>query len=275
MQTNPIMAEDLGNACAGLGDTDLSELREIARIYDEASGLIIKISGWVGDKADSVLKKIPETWKHGIDVAADLALRVSYATAATTQPDDDSNGLINRWLTKTKGEKWHKIASSISGAIGGAFGLFTTVGDLAATTTLAMRSIQQVATSYGEDITDEQVRLDCLAVFGFGGPLTDDDEVETGLYAVRMTLTGKTISELLKQVLPRFGVVVGEKLLTQATPILGAAAGATLNPVFVGYYQKMAHVHFRLRQLEKRNDPDQLRACLERIMQMRRSKTRR
>lgn len=64
--------------------------------------------------------------------------------------------------------------------------------------------------------------------------------------------------------------MVSEKVLAQATPMLGAAAGGIINSVFVGYYQTMAHVHFRLRRLEGEHDKEQVRAFFERIFRARR-----
>jgi hypothetical protein len=261
---------DLGNACSGFSDEEIEELRSIAQINADASGLVIKLSGWIGDRAENILKKLPEDWREHMNEAADLALRVSYTAAEATQADVTSETLVNRMLSKATGERWHKIAAAVSGVIGGAGGLATVAADLATTTTLTMRSIQEIAASYGEDIRNEEVRLNCLAVFGYGGPLTEDDEVETGLIATRLTLTGATLSEMVKRVLPRFGIIVSEKVLAQAAPVLGAAAGATINPIFVGYYQQMAHVHFRLRRLEAQHDQDQVRACYDRVMKARR-----
>lgn len=265
---------DLGNACSGFSDAEIDELKAIAKVYDEASGIIIKLSAWIGDRAENILSKFPGDWHKYVNDVADFALRTSYAAAEATQPADQGEGFINNLLRMAEGERWHKVASSVSGAIGGLGGLATVGADLAATTVLAMRSIQQVAAGYGESISDEEVRLNCLAVFGFGGPLSEDDEVETGLYATRMTLTGKSLAEMLKRVLPRFGIVVSEKLLAQAAPLIGAAAGATINPVFVGYYQQMAHVHFRLRRIEADHDKEQVRACFERVMKSRRARSK-
>ena len=78
---------------------------------------------------------------------------------------------------------------------------------------------------------------------------------------------------MLAAILPRLSIVVSNKALAQATPILGAVAGAAINPTFTGYYQTMAHVHFRLRRLERDNDADQLLACFERVLRARRAKT--
>lgn len=269
------MAENsYGNDCSAFSDLEIEELKAIAKIYVDASGIVIKTSAWIGNKAEVITKLMPDGLQNYIGYIADYALRGSYTAAEKTQSDPVSTNLINRILKRAEGEKWHKIASAVSGAAGGLGGITTVAADLIATTTLAMRSIQQVAASYGEDITDEEVRLNCLAVFGLGGPLAEDDEVETVLYAARMTLTGNSLAEMLKLVLPRFGVVVGEKIMAQSVPFLGAAAGAIINPVFVGYYQQMAHVHFRLRRLEQHHDPDEIRACFERIMKARRKRTR-
>ncbi|MFC3174995.1 EcsC family protein [Novosphingobium bradum] len=262
---------DYGNACSGFDDVQMAELIGIATTYREAGGLVVKISNLLGNKVEDVLAKVPEGMRHVIDDASDLALRGAYLAASATQADEASDTYLNRALNYFRGERWHKVASGVSGAIGGAGGLATTAADLAATTTLIMRSIQQIAAGYGEDIATEEVRLQCLAVFGFGGPLTEDDDVETGLYGVRIALaTGRTLEAALKLIVPRFGMMVSEKVLAQAAPILGAVAGATINPIFTAYYQDMAHVHFRLRRLEGQHDPEQVRACFERIVRSQR-----
>lgn len=265
---------ELGNACSGFSDAEIDELKEIAKVYAEASGFVIKLSSWVGDQAENILKKLPDGWHEYMNEAADVALRASYAAAEATQAGDDDSSFLNRMLGKAQGERWHKIAASFSGAVGGFGGLATIAVDLTATTTLALRSIQQVAASYGEDISDEEVRMNCLAVFGFGGPLSEDDEVETGLFATRLSLTGASLSAMIRRILPRFGMVVSEKVLAQAAPVLGSLAGATINPIFVGYYQQMAHVHFRLRRLEAKHDREQVGACFERVLKVRRGKSK-
>lgn len=258
---------DYGNACTGFDATELAELQDIAKTYREAGGLIIKLTGLLGNKVEDALKMVPDGWQAGVEQAADFALRSAYLAASSTQHDESSDSYLNRGLAMMSGERWHKIASSLSGAIGGAGGLATTGADLAATTILIIRSLQEIAAGYGEDIESEEVRMACLAVFGFGGPLTEDDDVETGLIGARIALAGRaTLEGILKVVLPRFGVVASEKVLAQAVPILGAVVGATINPLFTNYYQQMGHVQFRLRKLEKSHDPAQVNACFSRIV---------
>ncbi len=256
---------DLGNACNSFGALELQELSDVAEKYAEASGLVIKLASWAGDKAHGLMAKAPPEWQNRIEDAADLALRASYAAAFATQADAASESYLNRAMSWAQGERWHKIAAGVSGAIGGVGGIATTLVDLPVTTTLILRSVQEIAAGYGEDTSAEAVRVQCLAVFGFGGPLADDDEAETGLFASRMAMSGVALAEMMRLILPRFGVVVSEKVLAQLTPILGAAAGAVINSVFTGYYQTMAHVHFRLLRLERTHDGAEVRACFERI----------
>jgi hypothetical protein len=262
------MADDtLGNACSAFSAEEIQELRSIARSYLEAGGVVEKIAAWAGQHVSKLFGLVPEGWHDQMNHAADLALRLSYAAAETTQPTADPETWVNRAKGMLSGERSHRIATAVSGAIGGVGGLATTAGDMVVTTTLILRSIQQIAIEYGEDITDEEVRLQCLGVFGFGGPLTEDDGVETGLYSIRLALRQKVLVEVVKAVLPRFGIVMSEKALAQAAPILGAVAGAAINPTFTSYYQQMAHVHFRLRKLEKSHPADEVSACFERIVQ--------
>jgi hypothetical protein len=256
---------DYGNACSGFNADETAELRSIAELYRDAGGTIIKLTEKVGGVVEEYLKKLPEGWQQTVEDFADHALQAAYGAAATTHASEDGDGYFNRVLASFTGEGWHKLAAGVSGLVGGAGGLASTLADVAATTTLIMRSIQQIAASHGEDIESQDVRLRCLEVFGFGGPLAEDDEVETGLFSARLALRGKTVEAVIRTILPRFGLVVSEKILAQAAPIFGAVTGAAINTAFAGYYQQMAHVQFRLGKLEKLHDPDQVRACFERV----------
>ena len=57
------------------------------------------------------------------------------------------------------------------------------------------------------------------------------------------------MQNLIAQVAPKLGIVLGQKLAAQAVPVLGAVAGAATNYVYSGYYREMARVHFSLRRL--------------------------
>jgi len=129
---------------------------------------------------------------------------------------------------------------AISGAIGGLGGLPTALMELPVATTVIFRAVQGVAAEYGEDPMSQETRLECLAVFGAGGPGAGDDGVDTSFFGARLGLTGAAVHGLLGKVAPRFATVLSQKLASQAVPILGAAAGAGTNYAFTDYYLRHA-----------------------------------
>jgi hypothetical protein len=266
MTTGAVEAAWGSNSCAALGPADRDELTAVSHQYHDAHGLFIKLIGWAGEKAESAIQQLPAGWQDRIGEASHAALKTAYAAALYSQPDCDADGLWHRATRWSQGERWHLAATAASGAIGGLGGIATALADLPVATTLILRSVQQIAAEHGEDVADPQVRAQCLAVFAMGGPLPEDDAGPAGLWATRLALTGKTVAEMLVAVAPRFGVAVSQKALAQATPLIGAAVGAAVNPLFTRYYQQMAHVHFRLRRIERRHDADQVRSCLEQIV---------
>ena len=63
----------------------------------------------------------------------------------------------------------------------------------------------------------------------------------------------------------RFGVVISEEVAAKAVPVVGAAAGATINVLFLDHFQAMARGHFIVKRLEARHGPDRVRAAYESI----------
>jgi hypothetical protein len=114
-------------------------------------------------------------------------------------------------------------------------------------------------------------RLACIEVFALGGRSSQDDYAETGYYAVRAVLAsqvgevlrhlaegtfGRTaaspVTRLISSVAARFGVVVSEKVMATAIPVVGAAGGALINNMFIDHFQKAAQGHFIIRRLERK-----------------------
>ncbi len=58
---------------------------------------------------------------------------------------------------------------------------------------------------------------------------------------------------MLAAAAPKLAAVLGQKVMAQAVPVLGAVAGAGLNAAFLGYYREMAHVRFGLLRLAERH----------------------
>ena len=204
-----------------------------------ANGVLMKAINFVGGQVEDGLKMLPAGARAQIDVAARRALEASYDAASRSRS------------TYAGSDAMQKALGAVSGALGGLGGLPTALAELPIATTLIFRAVQGVASQYGEDPTSAETRLECLAVFGSGGPGASDDGVDTSFFGARIGLTGAAVHGLLGKVAPRFATVLTQKLASQAVPILGAAAGAGTNYAFTDYYVQMAHVHFGLRKLTR------------------------
>lgn len=220
----------------------------LARRYVGARGPVISAAEYVGRRAQALRGLAPGAEASAaLEDLAGRALDFAYRTAARSHGGAEAPG----WLSRVSGPRFHRLATTAAGAIGGSAGLGSALAELPLTTTAMLRSIQEVAAAHGEDLRDPETRLECLAVFGQGGPLPSDDEIEAGFFAARLGLTRFAAGPVLRRVAPRFGLVVGEKLAAQATPAFGAVAGAVFNHAFTAYYQEMAEVRFGLRGLER------------------------
>lgn len=175
--------EDLGNACAGLDVDTLAELRAVARLAADADGLVMKLAGMAGGAVGSLMERLPDGIRARLGELTEAALRESYRVAFRTH-GENGEGLAGR----ASGPVWHRAATALTGAVGGLGGIATTFAELPVTTTLILRSIQEVARGQGEDLTNPEVRAACIAVFGLGGRGRADDDADTGLIAARLAL---------------------------------------------------------------------------------------
>ena len=204
-----------------------------------ANGVLMKAVNFVGGQVEDGLKMLPKGARSQIDLAARRALEASYDAASRTRKSYGGS------------DRMHKVLSAVSGGLGGLGGLPTALLELPLATTVIFRAVQGVAAQYGEDPSSVETRLECLAVFGAGGPTDSDDGIDTAFFSARVGLTGAAVHGLLSKVAPRFATVLSQKLASQAVPVLGAAAGAGTNYAFTDYYVSMAHVHFGLRKLAR------------------------
>ncbi|GAB4384796.1 EcsC family protein [Albidovulum sp.] len=151
------------------------------------------------------------------------------------------------------GEWGHRAAALVGGAVGGAGGLATAVVELPATVALYLHAMQKVAAEYGFDPRDAEVRLDCIAIFGAGGPGSGDDGVNSGFLGSRLAVNGATLRAVAARAAPILAAVLGRKLAAQVVPVLGGAAGAGINLAYLAYYRDLAHVRFGLKRLAARH----------------------
>lgn len=239
---------------------DLDDLR-YAKSLLENPGLAAKISNLLGAPIEKGFELLPAKWsdvvqnvtKESLQKALDFAL-----VSMSDRPKSASSDLT------------HKVLVAATGAGGGAFGLPALAIELPISTTIMFRSIADVARSEGEGIKELETKLACLEVFALGGQTRSDDATETGYFTVRAALA-KTVSEaaeyiaekgMIKQgasvlvkfinaVAARFGIVVSEKVVAQAIPLIGAAGGAVINAIFIDHFQGIARGHFIVRRLER------------------------
>ncbi|MCO4848122.1 MAG: EcsC family protein [Yoonia sp.] len=222
-----------------LDDDAVAAIAELVLRQRRANGVLMTAINFVGGQVEDGLKMLPKGARAQIDVAARRALEASYDAASRSR------------TTYAGSDTLHKALGAISGALGGLGGLPTALAELPIATTVIFRAVQGVAARYGEDPLSVETRVECLAVFGSGGPGTADDGVDTSFFGARIGLTGAAVHGIIGKVAPRFATVLTQKLASQAVPILGAAAGAGTNYAFTDYYVQMAHVHFGLRKLAR------------------------
>jgi len=225
-----------------LTDAARADIADLAMRQRKANGLLMSAINFVGSQVEDGLKLLPASVRDQIDDLARAALHQSFDLASKSRTGRGRS---------IGSDRVHKILGTLSGALGGFGGLPTALAELPVTTTVIFRAVHHVAVEYGEAPDAEATKMECLAVFGAGGPGMDDDGVDTAFIGARLSISGAAVNGLISKVAPRFAAVLSQKLATQAVPILGAAAGAGTNYAFVDYYVSMAHVHFGLRRLAR------------------------
>jgi len=229
---------------------DIAALVERQR---RARSLLMQVVSFAGGQVEDMMKMVPKGVRGRLDAAARQALERSYEVASQTGG-------------RLEGDRANKIFATISGALGGLGGLPTALAELPVATTVIFRAVQGVAAQNGEDPLSVETRLECLRVFGSGGPGEEDDGIDTTFLGARVSLTGPAVHRLIATVAPRFATVLGQKLASQAVPVLGAAAGAGTNFAFTGYFVEMAHVHFGLRRLGRSHGEAQVLEEFHRVL---------
>jgi len=116
------------------------------------------------------------------------------------------------------------------------------------------------------------------------GRVPGDNVSESGYFAIRGLLarsvseaaryvasrgvideTAPALIKLLSQIASRFGLVISNKFIAQATPALGAFGGAAINLAFIDHFQSLAKGHFTVRRLERKYGQEHVRAEYQRI----------
>lgn len=216
------------------------QIARLARRHVEAGGLGMEIMSMVGNSAENLIERLPAFVRNRLDRMTRIALSRAFSAASGS-----------RRMMRDRGDLFNRMASTVSGAAGGAAGLPGAVVELPFTVTLLLRAMLDIAAEHGLDPESEEVRKECLRIFAAAGPMEEDDGTDLGLLAARMTVTGQTVQGLISKVAPRLSVSLGQKLAAQSAPVFGAVVGASINFTFARYYQEIARVHFGLLRLSR------------------------
>lgn len=214
------------------------ELDALALRYQTASGLGINLLNSIGGQVENLLDKLPGPVRNQLGEATGQALHLAMQAAKQS-----------RRVVPGQSARVNRLISTAMGAAGGAAGLPGALVELPATTAFLLRTIQDAAACEGFDPNADSVMFDCLRVFASSGPLARDDGAETAFISLRLSLSGQALGQMISTVAPRLATAMGHKLAAQSVPILGAAAGATANYVYSGYYHEVGRIHFALRRL--------------------------
>jgi EcsC protein family len=261
-----------------LSDADLAALSAAVRRL-ERPGFAGRLAGLAGQPAGLVARALPGPAAAVVARVAERALERALEVALFS--------LRDRWFAGRRlggGRVMHSTLASVSGAVGGAFGLGALAIELPVSTTIMLRAIAAIARDEGEDLTDPQIGLACLEVFAFGGPKGDGEDAEGGYFAVRALLArglaeaadiivdkgalrgGSAVAvRMLAPIVSRFGAIVSEKIAAQAVAVVGAVGGAALNLAFIEHFQELARGHFTVRRLERAYGAEPVRVEYDRL----------
>ena len=250
------------NLGSGLSAQEITDLQTAKNLLENPS-VAARITHLLGTPLEKGLKALPASVQKRVASVTETALKRALSVAVFTMENTPGSKASNHL---------HMGAAALLGVVGGAGGLAALSLELPVSTTVIIRSIMDIARSEGEDISSIDTQLACLEVFALGGSTGDDDEAETGYFAVRAAMA-KTISDaaahlatsglstetapalvrLIVQIGERFSIQVTPKAAAQMIPGIGAIGGAAVNTAFTDHFQSVARGHFMMRRLIKKH----------------------
>ena len=268
-------------------------LREAKAFLDNPS-LLIKIANVLGVPLEKAQKLLPENQQKMIAKATTKALETALEAALRTSTPAGpaaSRAFDEQVRSSTMKNHLHTAGSAISGAIGGFFGPISMIVELPLSTTIILRSITETARDFGFDLDDPKVKAECLFVFTLGSKESDaDDEMNSAYLASRVGFaasvrnaasyiaansirdilsglerhTAPLLAKFLSQIAARFNIVITQKAMMEAVPVLGAAGGMAINSAFADYFGRAARYHFGILALEKKYGEEKTRELYQR-----------
>jgi len=254
-----VSAYAAGTDTGGLSAADYALLRG-AVFKLEHTSFATRLSEALGKQINRVGKLVPAEIGEAVERTTEAAIKTALGAALRTLGP------------RSAGERrlLHKAVATLSGAVGGAFGLASLPVELPFSTVVMLRAIAAIAQAQGENHAAPETAFACLQVFALGIGRRNEQGLESGYFAVRSILA-KSVTEaarfvvergfaeegapvilrLVSQIATRFGFVVSQKIAAQAVPIIGAAGGGAVNYAFIDHFQTIAQGHFAVRRLER------------------------
>lgn len=251
--------QDFSLVVAALNDTDRALL---AGAYEslEHPGLASRLGSIVGSPIEIGFHLLPRQWYRRLHTLNERIILTALSSVIST---------LDKKPSVQASAGYHKALSFATGGVSGLFGLPALLVELPITTTLMLRSIADIAQSYGEDLSQTEPRLACLQVFALSGRTHDDDATESGYYGVRLAMSislfnasdrilkhgleqSPVMIKMVSFIAQRFGVQVQQKAAAKMVPVVGAVSSAVINVIFMQHFQQIAHAHFAIRSLERK-----------------------
>lgn len=256
-----------------ISDSDKEFIRNAAEFFENPS-FLLKMANMFGLPLQKLTEALPESASGIVDAALKEALRIAVGTVGGSAANAT---LEDAYAASGWTGLWHRVAATVTGGVGGAFGIAGLAIELPVTTGIIFRSIATTAQEFGENISTPEVRLECLTVLAYGGPGKSDDAMDASYLSTRLAMTALVLEaaafaarpgaqaiadaiatgtapsliRLIAAVSSRFGIIVTEKFLAQSLPVIGIVTGATINNAFAGHFNTAARYHFGIRKLEK------------------------
>jgi hypothetical protein len=243
----------------------------------ERQNFAAQLADHAGRPVDRLLRLMPKPASAGFNRAIEAAI-LQCLNLAIRSIEPTSRRRPARGLSS--------LLAGVNGGVSGFFGFAALPIELPLTTTLMLRSIADIARHHGEDLSRLDARLACVEVFALGAGGAQK-RMDVGYYASRALLsklagdasayllersavsaTTPVVNSLLTEIVSRFGVIASERFAVSAMPVLGAVGGATVNVIFMNYFQRIAQGHFTIRRLERRYGHAVVRRHYERLSQI-------
>ncbi|MEM7180261.1 MAG: EcsC family protein [Spirochaetota bacterium] len=239
---------------------DLVKIMDAKKLLENNS-FAFKVGNFFGHSITAMGRVLPESVRKKSMEATIQALEKSWEYSLKTMSEPDQPPAPNHR---------HTAYALVSGAIGGV-GVITLFIELPITTIIMVRSIADIARSFGENYHEIGTKYACLEVFAFGDDVLDEETGDVGYYATRAALTNSfedssiyiaqkgvagmgapLIAQIITKIAIHYQRVIAVALTTKLVPIVGAIMGASINYLFIEHFQEKAMGHFTIRQMERK-----------------------